>query len=278
MDNGKREIEQWKQYWNHRAQTVEDLTECAHGSTFTFDKETNDFNAKRLRDALSLRPDGILLDVGCGTGDSLVSYYEQCAKIIGIDLAEEMCKLCKQRLIELKMSDVSILCVSGIHIPLRASSVDAILSVSVFQYLSEAMVIEALKEFFRVAQGGTIVLHVKNSFNLFNLYYFVRHNLLSRLREKMKPSTGKKETSSGNVEIYDHYRPYWWYRKQIGRLGGQLGRQWSFSLYRWNELDRLKLAKVVERFERTMRKRRFGEFLLRPFGIEYYFQIRVPEK
>ena len=52
--------------------------------------------AKELKELYKLKPEGIILDVGCGTGKFLLPSSEE-RKVIGIDLSVEMIKFAKRR-------------------------------------------------------------------------------------------------------------------------------------------------------------------------------------
>ncbi|MFH1602605.1 MAG: methyltransferase domain-containing protein [Pseudomonadota bacterium] len=106
---------------------------------------------------LDLEPDKIWLDVGCGTGALCAAIFDLCAPadVIGVEPSEGFLKLASQNL----AGGATLHVGSAAAIPLSASSVDAVVSGLVLNFVPD--VPAALAEMRRVSKpGGAIAAYV----------------------------------------------------------------------------------------------------------------------
>ena len=118
----------------------------------------------RRRTVLELLPKsaGVVLDVGCGTGDFIPSELARASGVIALEISAEMSRICRERY----GSDVRerrlLICRGDIEaLPLPNASVGGVVCVAVIEYLLGAET--ALKEIARVlAPGGFAIITVPN--------------------------------------------------------------------------------------------------------------------
>lgn len=88
-----------------------------------------------------------ILDLGCGTGLELNYYFEinPCAEIVGIDMAEEMLKILRN-----KFSDkrIETICGSYFDIPFETNRYDAVVSVESLHHFTQSEKISLYKKIF----------------------------------------------------------------------------------------------------------------------------------
>lgn len=98
---------------------------------------------------------GVVLDAGCGSGQTMSWFLDQHPRwtAIGIDVATDGLQAARGNLLP-------VCCASTLHLPLADNTVDAVLSLDVLQHLPlEGGDAIALAEFFRVMRsGGTLLL------------------------------------------------------------------------------------------------------------------------
>ena len=96
-----------------------------------------------------------VLDIGCGTGVLLRRALDADAtrSAIGVDITVQMLRHAAQRL----PNTVPLVCASGETVPLRAASVDLVVSTSAVHYMRDP--IEMLREAHRLlVPGGTVIV------------------------------------------------------------------------------------------------------------------------
>lgn len=267
-----KEVESWRSWWEKRHEQVSDYYELIRGAPDLLSNETKMFLANKLISSLELRKGDTLLDAGCGIGESVILLGHQCHKVIGIDYANTLLSMAAKRCGSQGIDPV-LICASVTDLPLRDDIVDKLICISVFQYIPNKTLGNVLKEFYRVTRTeGLLVVHCKNNFNVMKLYELYRSvlDLLCRIHQIIT----KSEKNSVKIAqiLTAHYRSYRYYRHLLKSLG-EIEEEWSSALFPWPVLKRFGMNRIVERFE--LATRRHIPFLLRPFGIEYYFKIRV---
>jgi ubiquinone/menaquinone biosynthesis C-methylase UbiE len=122
------------------------------------------FRAKRERalEQLALRPSrsGVVVDVGCGTGELATSLRESGEhKVVGVDVSEYALAHANKRLGGGFGSGFQLFRASADQLPLRTGSVARLVSMDVIEHLDDD--IAALREYRRVVEpGGSIVIAV----------------------------------------------------------------------------------------------------------------------
>ena len=114
----------------------------------------------------TLRP-GIILDIGCGTGEQSLLLAEKGFEVVAVDISGEMIRKARKKIIEAKLRRApSLVLASAEALPFREKSFDGLLSIfGVFSHIPEANI--AFLETHRVLKsGGKAVLTVVNRWNL----------------------------------------------------------------------------------------------------------------
>lgn len=265
---GYLETNLWKSYWNKRGREISDLDLCIGRTPDLLSTKTKEWIWKQIVCSLELKVNDVLVDAGCGVGDSIVK-IGKVGLIIGVDFADTLLKLAKTRVEHL---DNHVVFINGsiVNLPLKDETIDKAISISVLQYIPDDLLFQTLNELVRIMRNeGIIVIHCKNSFIITNIKLALLRRLLFF---KRKITTPIERVKQGNLSAY--YRPYWRYKRLIKKLDcAKIEKEWSFALFSWRWLQKRKLNKIVELLEVNIRKRL--PFLLRPFGIEYYFKIVI---
>lgn len=107
---------------------------------------------------LSLEPDDVAVDLGCGAGGGVVAMADRVGEngtVIGLDFAPGMCRETAESIRTAgRGSRASVTCADVTRMPLRSNSVDAALSSFVFDLLSAADLQAALEEASRILRPG----------------------------------------------------------------------------------------------------------------------------
>ncbi len=114
---------------------------------------------KKVLDAVQIKNEDIILDVGCGTGLFLSvlkqEYPDVCA--IGIDIDDKMLQIARRRLHRYPKLFLSI--ASGESLPIKENSVDYVFSTLVIHHIPDDVKRKVIYEMYCVLkQGGKLVL------------------------------------------------------------------------------------------------------------------------
>lgn len=106
---------------------------------------------------------GVILDLGCGTGNYTLALNRLGIKVIGLDKSMEMLKIAIQKMsVPFVLGDASIL-------PFKNQSLDSILSITLFEFLTYPE--KTLSEIYRVLRPkGEIILGTMNTFSAWFLF------------------------------------------------------------------------------------------------------------
>ncbi|MEY7852046.1 class I SAM-dependent methyltransferase [Natrarchaeobius sp. A-rgal3] len=116
---------------------------------------------RRGIDRLGASPDDRVLDVGCGTGRGVVTLQDAVGsdgRVVGIDVAERMCRLARDRLEDEAPSEV--VCGDALTLPFDADSFDVVLAsftLELFEADHRRAVLEELRRVL-VPQGRICVI------------------------------------------------------------------------------------------------------------------------
>jgi ubiquinone/menaquinone biosynthesis C-methylase UbiE len=109
---------------------------------------------KRAAFVIGLRPEGTVLDVGCGTGSLARRLLAAGYEVTGADPSEGMLDVMRRRSPEIRAVHAS-----GAELPFEADSFDVVLSVAAFHHIAEPGAVRAtLAEMTRVSRPGGRVL------------------------------------------------------------------------------------------------------------------------
>lgn len=103
--------------------------------------------------------DGInILDLGCGTGLELRYYFKlnPKARITGIDVAEDMLRVCKERFSDKRLT---VICGSYFDVPFKTAFYDAAVSIESLHHFTKAEKVRLYKKIYRaLVPSGYFIL------------------------------------------------------------------------------------------------------------------------
>lgn len=144
----------YKSNWNNLAQTEESA--LLHVAGYTDEvklKESTDITVKMLNITIGIKPDDVMLEIGCGVGRVGKQLAPQVRRWIGCDVSENMLGHARQRLAGLK--NVELVSISGYDLkPIADASVDAVYCTVVFMHLQEWDRYAYVKEAYRILKPG----------------------------------------------------------------------------------------------------------------------------
>ena len=114
-----------------------------------------------------LKPTGLVLDIGCGTG-LLFNYISlEPESVVGIDVSKKLLQQAKQN--AKKLRTVHVVQADADHLPFRDSGVDTVFAFTMLQNMPKPP--ETLKEIYRVMRRDAfiVVTGLKKVFSLQNL-------------------------------------------------------------------------------------------------------------
>ncbi len=110
---------------------------------------------RRLLQALAIEPGDRVLEVGCGTGSTLVWAAQLGAQVIGLDLLPDMLRMAQKRRRWTKMDmHLSIIQSSALTLPLSAGVMDRVYMESVLGFQTAVHARMMLQQIFRVLRPG----------------------------------------------------------------------------------------------------------------------------
>src|SRR5262245_24877319 len=143
----------WRDFWEENtAKSVSDY-ELDRG-TSPRGQEIEDLSKRELLAFIDPQPADIIFDVGCGTGRNVLLLHSSVKRVIGMDCATGALDRCQRRIKTHRIENVELIQGDATHLPSPDNAVDKVLCMSVFQYLDDAEVRTALKEFSRVLKSG----------------------------------------------------------------------------------------------------------------------------
>jgi len=110
---------------------------------------------------------GLILDIGCGTGEQTLLLAKKGYTVIGMDISMEMIKIANDRINKDKLDDkISLLVASAEALPFRDDTIDGL--ISIFGVYSHVPTIDqAFGEIFRVVRPGSqSIITVVNRWNI----------------------------------------------------------------------------------------------------------------
>lgn len=149
-------IESLRNFWNRSA-----ITDAEAAVAFGVDDfwQSGASELDMLRPYLA--PDGIVLEIGCGIGRITRHVAAHCAELHGIDISEEMIRKAGVNLREFQ--NVRLHVGNGFSLPFPDKTFDFLYSCRVFQHIPKNIVLNYLKEAFRVLKpGAKFLLEIPN--------------------------------------------------------------------------------------------------------------------
>lgn len=250
----------WRQIWEQRAKRIVSDFQLDRGRQ-PQDRETENLSQRQLIEFIDPRSSETVLDAGCGVGVNILRLHSLVRKVIGIDYSSGSVERCQKKIQELEIKNAEVRTASVTLIPLPNRSVDKILCLSVFQYLDQREVRQALTEFTRVVKpGGLIILHVKNLSSLYWSTLWPAKILINCVK-------GRGQT--------EYVRPFRWYVRKLATSGCDILAYDSFNLFTIDVMPG-KLAPAVRGFEiRHHNDFFFRSLLARRHGAELMIKAKL---
>lgn len=157
------ELNSYKATWNNRVDSLKSGAIAVDGST---DEETLISNgvwtAEQMQSALDINKDDVVLEMGCGVARIGKLLAPHCKKWIGVDIADNMIEVAKERLKEFDNVEFYALARNDLSC-IPDNSVDKAYSVAVFCHLDKEDLYNYLKEMYRILKpGGTMYVETWN--------------------------------------------------------------------------------------------------------------------
>jgi ubiquinone/menaquinone biosynthesis C-methylase UbiE len=108
-------------------------------------------------DAVEIKPNFTVADLGCGSGYFTVPLAAKAKKVYGIDVQKEMIDFLREKIRKLKIKNVELLLSKPNEIPLEDENVDVLLSVNTLhEFDNRKRMIEEIKRV--VKKGGKLLI------------------------------------------------------------------------------------------------------------------------
>lgn len=223
----------WKKYWDDKSEKAT--------SDFNFDRggsprerELEDLSELELINFIDPQPGEVIFDAGCGTGAIMFLLHARVKRITGMDYSEGGVERCRKRIAEHRIENMEVSQGSVTKLPLADQSVDKIICMSVFQYLSDTEINEAMREFARVLKKkGILVMHVKNLSSIYLSTLWVI--------KRLKLWVGKKTK-------VEYLRTFGWYERLLRSFGFEMVDYNSFNVFMVDKMPR-RLLLFLQRLE-----------------------------
>jgi ubiquinone/menaquinone biosynthesis C-methylase UbiE len=251
----------WKEFWEAKfASTASDFE--SDRLTGERDDALDRLASEELFEFIDPQPGEVVFDAGCGTGGNCLLIHDRVRQIIAVDFAESAIRRGRARLSAAAATNVVMSQGDIMRTDVSDGSVDKILCMSVFHYLSDDQVRACLGSFARMLRSrGTLIIHVKN---LASPYLGSLHALKRLLRV-----LGRREN------LDERFRTFEWYARQLRAAGFEIEDFNSFSLL---VLERMpaKLTHFMQRLELAHRRRfPFNTVMFRRHGADLKIRARL---
>src|SRR5438876_3211218 len=193
----------WRRVWQVKSEDAVSDFELDRGRA-PGEPEVENLSDRELLNFIDPKASETILDAGCGTGVNISRLCSQVKHIIGVDYTQGSVTRSQRRISSHHITNARVLLASVTDLAFADRSIDKVLCLSVLQYLDERQVRRALQEFVRVlANGGVIILHVKN----FSSLYWSTLWLAKKLKRL-----------AGRDTRLEHLRSYRWYANELVSL------------------------------------------------------------
>jgi len=223
--------EDWKTYWDQIGdQSASDFDYDHHRGLH--DSELEQLSQRELIAFIDPQAHEEIFDAGCGTGTNMFSLCPHAKLVSGIDFAQSAVTRCQQRIVEKSVPNVHVAQGSVTELQLPDRSVDKIICLSVFQYLTDDQVRQAMSEFRRVLRSnGVLVIHVKNRSSI----YLSTLMLYKRIKQVL-----------GRQTHSEYVRTFRWYMS--------LMRTFGFDPVDYNSFNVLMVDKMPQRMVLALKR------------------------
>jgi len=114
-------------------------------------------NPDVILNAVNIKPDSVVADLGCGSGYFTVPLAAKAKKVYGIDVQKEMIDYLREKIRKLKIKNVTLIVSKPSEIPLENESIDVLLSVNTLhEFDNRKRMIDEMKRV--VKKGGRLLI------------------------------------------------------------------------------------------------------------------------
>jgi ubiquinone/menaquinone biosynthesis C-methylase UbiE len=215
----------------------------------------------------SLKP-GIILDIGCGTGEHTLFLGKKGYRVLGMDISNEMIKIAGDRIKEAELKDkVSLIIASAEALPFRDKSFDGLISTfGVFSHIPWAS--HAFQEIHRVLKNGSRA--IITVVNRWNLTWWIKTLFSGRMNWLIYALKSKEY-------IVDGLWTYYFSKSELKKMLREIGFKVRIGsilllIYPHNRSRLIFCEKLFIRFEESVR-------WSRPFNsFGYYLLVRLEKR
>jgi len=250
----------WKQYWDEKNTSTASDYQVDRG-TRPRDTKIESLSKEELLAFIAAEPSDVVFEAGCGTGVNILLLQPIVRRIIAMDYSEAAVARCQKRLALSNIHNVEVFQGDITSIPFPDRTVDRILCMSVLQYVDDAQLRAAFREFARILKkDGTLVLHVKNLASLYLSTLWLVKRLLLALRRNTK---------------LEHFRTFNQYVCELRRAGFHVSKYRSLNVLILERMPR-KLVLWLQKFELSHQNQvPFSSAFLRRHGPDLKIQAQL---
>jgi ubiquinone/menaquinone biosynthesis C-methylase UbiE len=250
----------WKQYWDEQNRSAASDYEVDR-QTQLRDEGIESLSNKESLAFIAAEPSELIFDAGCGTGANILLLHRFVRRIIGMDSSPAAITRCQKRFALDRIDNAEVLQGDVTSVPLPDGTVDRILCMSVLQYVDDAQLRAAFREFARILKkNGTLVLHLKNLASLYLSTLWLVKRLLLALGRDTK---------------LEHFRTFRWYVNELHRAGFRVSYYKSLNVFMLDRMPR-KLVLWLQKFELSHQNRfPFSSRFLRRHGSDLKIRAQL---
>jgi len=250
----------WKESWEAKFASNASDYEADRG-TGKRDDILDRLSTAELLEFIDPHPTDVVFDAGCGTGMNVVLLHDRVGRIVAIDFAESAVQRAKSRAAAAGITNVEFSQGDILRTNLADGSVDKILCLSVFHYLTDEQVRDCLRSFKRVLRdGGVVILHVKNLASLYLSTLLMAKQLL--------------RLAGWRPNLSEHFRTFNWYCRELRAAGFEIEAFNSFNVLVLERMPR-RLIESLQRLELSQRRRfPFSTAVVRRLGADLKIRAR----
>jgi SAM-dependent methyltransferase len=191
---------EYKAVWTAMSQTEQTARAQVIGDVDdVYMLETAQETRRWLEESVGVKPDDIILEIGCGIGRVGLALAPRCKQWIGCDVSPNMLEFARERLAA--FSNVQFVELSGFDLrPIQSGSVDLVYCTVVFMHLDEWDRYNYILEAYRVLRpGGRIFV---DNFNLCSDEGWGVFEAVRQIAPKSRPPAISKSSTPQEIEVY----------------------------------------------------------------------------
>lgn len=113
-----------------------------------------EFEVERISERSGIRPDSVVIDMGCGTGSFSLRVAKRCKQVYAVDVSETMLDYCREQAEKLNLTNIIFSKAGLLTYEHEGDPADVIVCVSVFHLLPDFWKQAALKRCYSMLKPG----------------------------------------------------------------------------------------------------------------------------